>query len=82
MQLDRATAGQALVVASMEPAGYYPCLDNPAFMGLFDLEMSYRLQARLTTESAFREGFLKPLSNSCTTTMHSTSVLYRSEHDY
>ncbi len=55
MQLDRATAGQALVVASMEPAGYYPCLDNPAFMGLFDLEMSYRLQARLPTESAFRD---------------------------
>ena len=80
MQLDRATAGQALVVASMEPAGYYPCLDNPAFMGLFDLEMSYRLQARLPPNAP--SGTLhKPLSNSCITTMHPTSVLHRSEHD-
>jgi len=46
VQLDRASPGQMLVVASMEPAAYYPCLDNPAFMGLFDLEMSYRMQAR------------------------------------
>ncbi|KAK9826868.1 hypothetical protein WJX81_002023 [Elliptochloris bilobata] len=47
VQVERASPGQALVVASMEPAGYYPCLDNPAFMGLFDLEMSYRLRSQI-----------------------------------
>jgi len=54
VQLDRATPGQMLVVASMEPAAYYPCLDNPAFMGLFDLEMSYRMQARRALPDAAR----------------------------
>lgn len=48
VRVERASAGQAVVVASMEPAGYYPCLDNPAFMGMFDLEMSYRMRARTT----------------------------------
>ena len=48
MRVERASAGQAVVVASMEPAGYYPCLENPAFMGMFDLEMSYRMRARTT----------------------------------
>ena len=54
VQLDRASPGQMLVVASMEPAAYYPCLDNPAFMGLFDLEMSYRMQARRAPPDASR----------------------------
>ena len=49
VRVERASAGQAVVVASMEPAGYYPCLDNPAFMGMFDLEMSYRMRVRITT---------------------------------
>ena len=48
VRVERASAGQAVVVASMEPAGYYPCLDNPAFMGMFDLEMSYRMRVRIT----------------------------------
>ncbi len=54
VQLDRASPGQMLVVASMEPAAYYPCLDNPAFMGLFDLEMSYRMQVRRALPNAAR----------------------------
>ena len=40
--------GRQLWWRPMEPAGYYPCLDNPAFMGMFDLEMSYRMRARTT----------------------------------
>ena len=26
--------------------GYYPCLDAPVFMSLFDIEMTYRLSVR------------------------------------
>ena len=38
-------AGQLAVVMSMESSAYYRCLDDPAFMQQFDVEMTYRKSA-------------------------------------
>ena len=41
----KAKPNQLTVIASMESAGNYRCLDNPAFMSHFDMEMTYRLSS-------------------------------------
>lgn len=46
---DTQHAGQKRIGFSMESAAYYPTLDDKKFMGMFDLEMSYRLSADVVT---------------------------------
>lgn len=38
----KSTRRQLAVLMTMESAAYYPCFDDPVFMGPFDLEISYR----------------------------------------
>ena len=43
----RQKAGQLTVVMSMESSLNYPCLDDAAWMALFDIEMTYRLRSAI-----------------------------------
>ncbi|CAL8464974.1 g4509 [Coccomyxa elongata] len=43
----KSTRRQLAVLMTMESAAYYPCFDDPVFMGPFDLEISYRREAQL-----------------------------------
>ena len=44
---DRVFPEQLAVVMSMESAVNYGCLDNPAYMSAFDVEMTYRLSSQI-----------------------------------
>ena len=41
----KAKPNQLTVIASMESAANYRCLDNPALMSHFDMEMTYKLSS-------------------------------------
>jgi hypothetical protein len=45
--VERAFADQVAIVMSMESAVNYACLDDAAYMALFDIESTYRLTSHI-----------------------------------